>query len=801
MSHRLLPLLGMLAAGVASAQPAAATFDRAFDAYRRVEVLVPPEFRATCQARGPVLRCALSDVPEGFYRSIVALEGGVVADVRLVGNDKRGLVLEFERRGPEVVVLQARLDGPPRWVVEAGEAELMGTAVEDEHPFRPFPLPAPAVEAPLPTARLEPLPEGSVEHDAFNECFRAWRRQDAAAGGLCAQVESRFPGTAAAARARVVRGEIVAERSVAGEGVSVEELTAALEAAEAAAPTPLDRVRYPLLAARALGLRRLPERAEMFLEGRAGTYAGTAGQAYLDVARASMKLQLGDRDGARQLLDALRQRPGDTPGVGQAFAALAALSYEERAWTDALGLYEVLRTRWPELLAGTPDALLRTAELYFLHSRLGEARTLYEDVRMRFPEAPVEWLARVRLAMLRSHTDPEGAREDLKGLAETLRASEGRNLARVMYARMSDRPERVKTLFLMRREMVDDHARVEMLLDLGRESLYEGRLREAFDRLRELWRLSPEDLVLRRAPLLFDRVLQMLARAYLENDRSRRLLSLYYGDRRRFEVHRRPDQVHLLVARAMRRLGLSEEAMTVLQRGLRGPAERAHPQDAARVYLEMAGVLREAGDAFRLKQILEYIERSHAGRFDDFEFWMAKGTSALWQGRFEEARDVLRFALNGPATPAQRVELAERIADVYEALGDPAKAARAVEAQLALQAEAGDPPGAPRARDARWRLAELHDLAGQWPEAVAASTTFLEHHPLDPARLEAMYLRGRALRGMGDTHGAARAWDRVLHEDPKGPFGRLAKRELEAMRWRLLEAPAVVGAALPPSSR
>ena len=75
----LLPNMGL-------AQTRVATVKRVYaplDDFRRVELLVPKQFKAKCAIKGQTARCRVTDLPERFTDLMIGLRGGNIATVEL----------------------------------------------------------------------------------------------------------------------------------------------------------------------------------------------------------------------------------------------------------------------------------------------------------------------------------------------------------------------------------------------------------------------------------------------------------------------------------------------------------------------------------------------------------------------------------------------------------------------------------------------------------------------------------------------------------------------------------------------
>ncbi|MCB9542167.1 MAG: hypothetical protein H6703_06950 [Myxococcales bacterium] len=769
-----------LAAITLAARPAAAA--EPLDDYRRVEMRVPPAFTADCRARAELVDCRVSAMPAEFPALMYGLRGGAVAAVTVTPSRDGGATIRFALKRPELRLQQAVIEKPRRWVVEVGLPLVLMGPVQEQLPFRPYPMTTGDLGVTLPAANIQPLPPRSEAAQQYAACHAAWvEERYADAITTCAAVDADAPDQAPGRMAQKVIAEAHVKRFAAGAGDDLPGLIAALDAAEKVTRDPVERVRYPLLAAQTYEAQSDLNRAELHLDNRLAAYAGTPAEPFLLAARARMLMKVGDLPKARAVLEDLRRLPGDAPTIGRAIIALAGLAYEEKAFVVAAGLFDLARQRWPAELDSQPPALFQSAELSLLFDRVEDAERNYTLFLEKSPAAPPHWIARIRLAEILSYTRPDLARDRFRELAATLDVREGQDLAFLRHAQLIEEPA-------VRRRLINDLSRdkrspyvlEELTVRTMQQALDEGRIDDAWRLGARYWRGEAPPL-LDDAPLLFDRVLLLAVRAA---DDPIEVLRLYYGDRERFEKHTLRGEVHLLVGRALRALAMWAEARRVLQDGLGGTTAEREPDAAARLYKELAAVLWEAEDRFRLGEIIEYLDARHPRRFDDFDYWMAKAHDAWWSGRAPLARDMLVYAINGPLSTDERLRMMDALVELYAETGDPERALAVLQSRVALHDAEGLPRAATGRRDARWRIAEIEIAREQPGPALAALLVFLDEYPDDPDRLEARFQAGRALLALGDAPAARRQWDLVAKADADGLFGKLARMELELLRWR-----------------
>lgn len=769
-------------------------FPDALDQYRRIELLVPGGFGAACERTGATLICRLTGMPESFIKVLRALRGGAIEKVDIRG--RRGQVFEvrLNLRRPDLDHRSVILAAPSRWVLEVGLPLTMSDPVEDEVPFRPYPLAASPFEPVLPKSPVVAPKGRGTAASAVSACVAAYTRgQHREALTTCAEAETAARKDAElAAVAVMARAESAAELALVGRAPDLTTVTEALARAEALAPTPEAKGRFVILQARSYEPMGFPARGELHLEQKFEAYKGTPAEPWLLAGQLAGEFEAGNTAQADAIVQKLQVMAGDNPNVGGAVLLAAGQAYERRDWVKALELFDNALRRWPAQVQANPEALFQYAEACAYFGRNEDARGLYEKYLERFPRKKPHHIVRVRLADLTAATDALAARARLTDLALAIPEPEGQHLAALHAIRMTADPkERRRTLRQVERAGPTDYIRAELLAELARTALANGRIRESFEHLREIGRRYPNDVLLSRAPKLPDRVLYLLMENYVALDRPLAAISTYYAERRRFEAHVHREQMHLLAGRAFNRLGMSEEAFTVFQRGLR-QGGTLEPEVEARIYLEMADALHALGDRFRLREILRYLDKKYPGRFDDFSYWRARAADARWSGRLPEARDIYVYALNGPVTDEQRAVLAGDVAEVYVEMGNVSKAVAALKVLIELHDRAGKPKDSPVRRAAAWRVAEVAYDGRDWPAALDGLGRFLGDYPGDPNRLEAVFLKARALRGVGDVYSAVKLYDQLASDPKGGRYGALAGIELDLLKWERREAPAIL---------
>lgn len=783
-----LAMLALWAAVLAASAVSAQTTDTPLADYRRIEMRVSDGFTVDCRTRGRQVDCAVSEVPEAFPQLMFGLRGGTLAGVTVRPGRGKAATIRFNLKRAGLRLQEALLVKPKRWVVEVGLPAVLMGPVQEQLPFRPYPMRTDDLGFVIPPADVQPVPPRSEAAQQYGPCYQAWREEAyRRAIELCANVDTDAPDAVPGRMALKIIAESWLKVMAVEATDDLPSVTAALEAAERGVRDPLAKVRYALLAAETFESLNYLNRAELHLDNRRVPYENGPAEPYLLAARARMLMKVGDQEKARAVLEQLRALPGDAPTIGRAIVALAGLAYEEGAFVVAAGLFDLARTRWAAELESQPGALFQAAETYLLYDRVADARRYYELFLEQFPDTPPFWVAQVRLVEIRSYTDPIGARDAFQALAAGLKVNEGQDLAFLRFAELLDEPAaRRRVISGLAKDKRTEYVLEELTVRSIQQALDDGRIPRAWDVARSYWRREKPRL-LEQAPQLFDRVLYLTLREQADDPIA--VLRMYFRERERFEAHTLRGELHLAVGRALRELAMYAEAVRVMQNGLGGTTAEQEPDAAARLYKELAAVLWESGDRFRLAQIVEYLEARHPKRFDDFDYWMARAHDAWWSGRTGLARDMLVYGLNGPLATGERLRVMDTLVELYAERGEPERALKVLNSRIALHDAEKQPIEARGRRDARWRIAEIHLAGEDWGPALAALTVFLDEYPDDPDRIEARFLVGRCLLRLGDTAGARRQWDLAAKEAPDQTFGQLALMELELLRWRQQSLP------------
>lgn len=135
--------------------------------YHRLEVVVPVDFKVSCTSKPLLARCGVSLYTPELLR---LFQLGTREGVKIEANQARKEV-NFIFDDPKMRLQEKLLDGPPRWVIEVGYDETLIQPIEDELPFRPYPMPVQTVRLPRPNMAIEPLVGEGEEITTFNRCW------------------------------------------------------------------------------------------------------------------------------------------------------------------------------------------------------------------------------------------------------------------------------------------------------------------------------------------------------------------------------------------------------------------------------------------------------------------------------------------------------------------------------------------------------------------------------------------------------------------------------------------------------
>ena len=756
------------------------------DNFRRIELPVSKGFSAQCRLKRRVVTCRTSKLPDRFPELMVGLRGGTMAGVRLA-KAKTGASIILTLKRPEISFQSKVLRFPSRWVLEFGVPLVLMDEVEELVPFRPYPVPPTNISAKLPPPNLHELSPELEENQVLNACYKLWRaRRMLEAIDSCNEAIALKSKSPAGEMAKKIVAEIWMGFVDPKSSEKLPKILKALETAESASKRPEDGARYALLKAQTLEAVGYLNRAEMSLANAFDRYKNSRGASYLLAARARMLMRLKESRKARSILQRLRSLRSDAPTVGAALIALAELAYNEGNYVVAIGMFDTVKERWPALLNANSTAIFQAAEVYRLYERIDEAKEAYE----RFLKLPIktipEWMARVRLLEILSFSQPAAAGQKFRQLAISLEKTEGQDLAFIRFAKLTPKvSERRRILANLAAAPTTPYVFEELTMSSIQQALEDGNLADAYRYTVTLWREMPDAYILKAAPALFERTLTLKLLKAIKGKSYLDAMRLYYTHRKNFEGHRRRGELHLLVARSLRAMSMYEEARLVLQKGLGGRTAEREPAATSLIYREMASVLREKGDKYRLGEILDYMDARYPKKFDDFDYWLAKTYQAWWTGKKKRARKILVYALNGPVKHRERLQLMETLVELYLDMKNPKGATKVLKTLIAEHDKAGGARDDLNRRRARWRLCEVWIAEKDWATALAHLLRFLEEYPDDSNRFEARYFTGKAMSKLDFPQKAKRQWNIVSKEDAQGIFGKLARLELEMLAWRL----------------
>ena len=312
--------------------------------FRRIELRVPPSFRSKCRQRKKVINCKLSHLPYDFTRLLVAFRGSKLLAVELKKRAKNDVRLRFEIRGQGLRFQEAVLGAPPIWVPEVGPPRLLMGGVQEQTPFRPFPIESSGLPNRIPDHEITSLPSDTMENKQFNRCHKLWKAQSLdEAFAVCADLAGSFdalacggtdrcfetvdvmtlndsfeqtpeeqavllkdlasgfgesaPESEAARRTYLVLAELLNSLTGPDDTDYLPETSEALDKAEKIAPTPLARARYALLSVDVLERLGYVNRAEALLSRKLLEYQDREASVYFLAAQARILMHLGEYAG------------------------------------------------------------------------------------------------------------------------------------------------------------------------------------------------------------------------------------------------------------------------------------------------------------------------------------------------------------------------------------------------------------------------------------------------------------------------------------------------------------------------
>lgn len=820
------------------------TFDQLKD-FRRIELRVSPSFKARCTTKKRRVECRLSELPHDFSRLLVSLKGSALASVTLKNRRPGKVRVDFELRKKNLRFQEEVLGTPPIWVVELGMPEILMGPVQDQTPFRPYPIKSISLPNRIPDIEFKALPGDTVENQKYNRCLSLWKERSladaqAACGDLAAAFDAlkcggslrcfenvETPGLLpildgdtrgralllqeltkgfskdahlgrAAKRTNLVLAEVLNVLTEMDDNRSLPDTSTALERAEAMADLPLEKARYALLSVDVLERIGYVNRAEELLSRKVLEYRDPESSVFFLAAQARILMQLGESNQAKQVLRKLREQRSESPIIGLAVLTLAELAYRQKNYVSSLGLFDSVRATWPRVWGANSTAVFQTAELYMLFGRLADAAVAYELFSKSKIKMVPEWLVKLRKVELVSATNPNEGAIQFRKLALSLPKNEAQDLAFLRHASLlKDRVERKRLIKALSTQPTTLFVFEELVVQAIQLALEDGDLEQAFRFARSFWRRSPEADYLVRAPQLFDRVLLLEMRRLLAANDLYGALALFYAEETQIRKHQTTGHLYLLAARVLRELAMLEEAAYVLQDGLNNRDAGEPDQTTAEIYRELATLLRLDEDKFRLNEIDAYLNTRFPKTFDDPEYWLARAYNQAWSGepkKIATARKMIVYAINGDIQDDDRLDLMTHLYEFDLKFGKPARAVKSIQAFI----KEYDRVKKPRISDVRalafWRIAEVWFEQKNWKNAILSLSRFLRQYPDHANRIEARFLLGRALLNFGDEKQAKVYWDIVAREDADGLYGRLAKLEMQMLDWEANELPPLLDA-------
>lgn len=793
------------------------------DQYQRIELVVPDDFTASCETQdrptGKEGVCKISGYRSEFINIFKAdFKQGIKVDLSQA--DRAGII-RFSFTNPKTLIQSKMLKGPPRWVIEMGEPDTLLGPIEDELLFRPYPIATRTIKLAPPSIVVAQMPDGlDPEIKVFNAAWNLFENkkfQESLNKVSEIKLDTNL-NRPTALHARRLIAENWVEISQKDPKFDLDKAILALENATAAAGDDREKARYVILSSDLRIRKGKIDEAEKFLTENRRHYSKTDAEPYILAELARILLEQKDEKEAQNLLSQLQAIDSQYEEVsGARLIALASLAYAKQDYATAITLFDEAKIRFPELLTQEPTPLFQIAELYFRAERLAEAKVFYEEFLSRFPDKIPNWIVRIRLAQIKSFSQPKEALQDMTQLSSQLPEPEGQDLAKLYALNLKSDPTGPDPALVLKEvgaHPLTDYVMLEHRLQGARYALQEGRLANAFQFAKEIWTTFPEHSILREAPLLFDRILLMEAERLLRTEKFEDLILSYFKNKSRFRSSRKRALLHLMVAKAMRLISMHEEAsVEVIEKG--GIQGTVDDEVKALLHLELVGILREMiedvdpdpKDVNHFKKAFEYLEKAMPGKFNHYEYLLSKGYYSFLQGQLTQAKDIYLYALNSAnMKPLERLHLAKQIIEIYLKLPNYEKAISALEVSLDIYKEFEKEINAPGLKsDLLWRLVELNIMSKKWDDVVPSIKDYLEESQSVMTRLsktaqeieyarrhEALFYMGYALHQLSDKVGARRRWDLLSKEAPFDVYGKMAEDELFLLTWNELVYPKIL---------
>ena len=103
----------------------------------------------------------------------------------------------------------------------------------------------------------------------------------------------------------------------------------------------------------------------------------------------------------------------------------------------SVGLFDMVKARWPKLLNANSSAMFELGELYMLYGRTQDALESYKKFLALPIKAIPAWMAQIRLIEILSHSKPDEAAAEFRKLIQSLKKTEGQDLAFLRLARLT----------------------------------------------------------------------------------------------------------------------------------------------------------------------------------------------------------------------------------------------------------------------------------------------------------------------------------------------------------------------------
>jgi tetratricopeptide (TPR) repeat protein len=438
--------------------------------------------------------------------------------------------------------------------------------------------------------------------------------------------------------------------------------------------------------------------------------------------------------------------------IGAQLAVLASLAYDKGRYSEALNLYDKIYKRAPSVLSNS-NLLFQMAEVYFKLGRFNEARVAYEQFLESFANSIPHWIVKIRLIQLQSFERPQGALDDLIILKDKeLVNREGRqyaSLTSINLERDNVAQNKEKRLKEIAQDNTSAYVFQELRMQQARLALEKKEFKRAFLFAQELWLKYPNSSLLKDSRLFFrrlflievDRLLKYepksiddrpIEDAYID------VILLYFSEIEWFQKSEMAALFYLMVGRAMRNMGMYEEAIRVVNYGLGKSASKSKVQ--ALLQLELTSLYREKLQkkeyeketernlATKFDLTIKYLDKTFPNYFDTFDYWAARGYHFERKQRWKEAKEVYLYALNGESmSPYELISLAQAIYKIYVKNKDYDKAVNALDEILKIYNEYARELNQPGFKsDILWNKFEMNVERQDWGQTILSLKNYLK---------------------------------------------------------------------------